>query len=43
MGVLSLRLIDSIILPLNTTQYTLELDDYLELCVFPNYHATSNM
>ncbi|KAF8165479.1 Zn-dependent exopeptidase [Crassisporium funariophilum] len=29
MGLLALRIIDSIILPLNTTQYALELDDYL--------------
>ncbi|KAJ3508658.1 hypothetical protein NLJ89_g5631 [Agrocybe chaxingu] len=30
LGLLALRLIDSIILPLNTTQYALELDDYLD-------------
>ncbi|THH33498.1 hypothetical protein EUX98_g710 [Antrodiella citrinella] len=31
LGLLGLRLADSIILPLNTTQYALELDDYLDL------------
>ncbi|TFK43668.1 hypothetical protein BDQ12DRAFT_675361 [Crucibulum laeve] len=30
LGLLGLRLIDSIVLPLNTTQYALELDDYLD-------------
>ncbi|TFK28864.1 Zn-dependent exopeptidase [Coprinopsis marcescibilis] len=30
LGLLGLRLIDAIVLPLNTTQYALELDDYLE-------------
>ena len=29
-GLLGLRLADSIVLPLNTTQYALELDDYLD-------------
>lgn len=33
LGLLGLRITDSIILPLNTTQYALELDDYLEKCV----------
>lgn len=30
---MGLRIIDSIILPINTTQYSLELDDYLNECV----------
>jgi len=30
LGLLTLRLADSIILPLNTTQYALELDSYLD-------------
>ncbi|KAF9058017.1 Zn-dependent exopeptidase [Panaeolus papilionaceus] len=30
LGLLGLRLIDSIVVPLNTTQYALELDEYLE-------------
>ncbi|KDR83893.1 hypothetical protein GALMADRAFT_236364 [Galerina marginata CBS 339.88] len=30
LGLLGLRIIDSIILPINTTQYALELDNYLE-------------
>lgn len=30
LGLVALRLTDAIILPLNTTQYALELDDYLE-------------
>ncbi|KAI0638367.1 Zn-dependent exopeptidase [Trametes polyzona] len=30
LGLVALRLIDSIILPLNTTHYALELDDYLD-------------
>ncbi|TCD69209.1 hypothetical protein EIP91_008312 [Steccherinum ochraceum] len=30
LGLIALRLADSIILPLNTTQYALELDDYLD-------------
>ncbi|KAF8969498.1 hypothetical protein BDZ97DRAFT_1653974 [Flammula alnicola] len=30
LGLLGLRITDSIILPLNTTQYSLELDDYLD-------------
>lgn len=29
-GLLSLRFADAIVLPLNTTQYALELDDYLD-------------
>ena len=33
LGLLTLRLSDSIILPLNTTQYALELDDYLDTYV----------
>ena len=31
LGLLALRLADSIIVPLNTTQYALELDDYLDV------------
>lgn len=31
LSLLGLRLIDSIILPLNTTQYSLELEDYLDV------------
>ncbi|KJA29916.1 hypothetical protein HYPSUDRAFT_31952 [Hypholoma sublateritium FD-334 SS-4] len=31
LGLLGLRLIDSIILPLNTTQYSLELEEYLDV------------
>jgi N-acetylated-alpha-linked acidic dipeptidase len=27
---MALRMIDSIVLPLNTTQYALELDEYLD-------------
>jgi len=34
LGLVGLRLIDSIILPLNTTQYALELDDYLDQLVY---------
>lgn len=34
LGLVGLRLIDSIILPLNTTQYALELDDYLDQSVY---------
>ncbi|KAH6915037.1 vacuolar protein sorting-associated protein 70 [Coprinopsis sp. MPI-PUGE-AT-0042] len=30
LGLLGLRIIDSIVLPLNTTQYSLELEDYLD-------------
>lgn len=30
LGLLGLRLVDSIVVPLNTTQYSLELDDYLD-------------
>ncbi|KAF9464473.1 Zn-dependent exopeptidase [Collybia nuda] len=30
LGLLALRIVDSIIIPLNTTQYALELDDYLK-------------
>lgn len=30
MGLVALRLTDSIIVPLNTTQYALELGDYLD-------------
>ncbi|EAU84674.2 vacuolar protein sorting-associated protein 70 [Coprinopsis cinerea okayama7 len=33
LGLLGLRLADSIIIPLNTTQYALELDDYLDKVV----------
>jgi len=33
MGLLALRVVDSIILPLNTTQYALELDEYLDTYV----------
>jgi N-acetylated-alpha-linked acidic dipeptidase len=29
LGLMTLRIADSIILPLNTTQYSLELDNYL--------------
>jgi len=46
LGLLGLRLTDSIILPINTTQYALELDDYLKkwvsissLCVAQMYNA----
>ncbi|GJE84351.1 Zn-dependent exopeptidase [Phanerochaete sordida] len=31
LGLVALRVTDSIVLPLNTTQYALELDDYLDL------------
>ena len=34
LGLVALRLIDSVVLPLNTTQYALELDDYLNRCAF---------
>jgi N-acetylated-alpha-linked acidic dipeptidase len=33
LGLVALRLTDAIILPLNTTQYALELDEYLQKCV----------
>lgn len=33
LGLVALRVTDSIILPLNTTQYALELDDYIDKCV----------
>ena len=36
LGLTALRLTDGIILPLNTTQYTFELEDYLQLFVFPS-------
>ena len=32
LGLIALRLADSLILPLNTTQYAFELDDYLDGC-----------
>jgi N-acetylated-alpha-linked acidic dipeptidase len=33
LGLLVLRLADSITLPLNTTHYTLELESYIDRCV----------
>ncbi|KIJ69966.1 hypothetical protein HYDPIDRAFT_78885, partial [Hydnomerulius pinastri MD-312] len=38
MGLLTLRLANSIILPLNTTQYALELDSYVDTDALPNLH-----
>ena len=32
LGLMALRLSDAIVLPLNTTQYALELDNYLDEC-----------
>lgn len=31
LGLLALRVVDAIVLPLNTTHYALELDDYLDV------------
>lgn len=44
LGLVGLRLIDSIILPLNTTQYALELDDYLDQLVHASrFFSPSNL
>ena len=36
LGLVALRVADSITLPINTTQYTLELESYLSKYVIPN-------
>ena len=33
LGLLALRMSDAVVVPLNTTQYALELDDYLDVYV----------
>jgi N-acetylated-alpha-linked acidic dipeptidase len=39
LGLTALRLMDTAIIPLNTTQYALELDDYLDKYVFHQYRS----
>ncbi|OJA19334.1 hypothetical protein AZE42_00444 [Rhizopogon vesiculosus] len=39
LGLLTLRLADSIVLPLNTTQYALELDSYVDIVIKSTYRG----